>query len=100
MKYLFISENMFLYELGKIDEHKIWQQQEREKITYWEASQIVFITYQCDDRYNQTKCMMGRWKMNTRVCVEKREERDNMTTNDIRKIFKWMLNKACMGELR
>jgi len=33
---------MFLYDLGKTDEHKTWQQQEIEKITYWEASQFVF----------------------------------------------------------
>ena len=32
--------------------------------------------------------------------MEKREERDNMTTNEVGKIiFKWMLNKACMGKL-
>jgi len=36
---------MFLLELGKIDERKIWQQQERKKITYWVASQFVFFTY-------------------------------------------------------
>ena len=81
--------NVFLFELGKKVEHTIWQQQEIEKITYWESSQFVFFTYYCEDRYNQTKCsVMGRWKMNTWVWVEKHKEKDHM----------WQLTKLEMLE--
>jgi hypothetical protein len=102
LKCLFISEKLFLYELGKPDEHKIWQQQEIEEITYWEATQFVFFTYYCEDRYNQTKCsMMGKMKNEHKSLSGKaRGKRSHVTTNEVRKIiFKWMLNEASMGEL-